>query len=86
MSNEMKLKVGDVVILKSGSPVMTVDIVCGDLVKTVWFDDNESFVCDHYIHMDALNLVDLDEEDDDDDDPDEEDCPEEKPSKLRNIV
>ncbi|EFL87654.1 YodC family protein [Ahrensia sp. R2A130] len=36
-----KLEAGDVVQLKSGGPLMTVDEVRGETAKLVWFDDHE---------------------------------------------
>lgn len=34
-------KAGNVVIAKSGGPLMTVETVDMDIIKTVWFDDAE---------------------------------------------
>lgn len=36
-----KFKVGDLVLLKSGGPIMTVDFVENSLIRTIWFvNDN----------------------------------------------
>ena len=36
----MEIKVGDVVRLKSGSPIMTVEKVTGNLVDVVYYENN----------------------------------------------
>lgn len=34
----MEFKLGDVVVLKSGGPPMTIDGIGGDIVSCVWYD------------------------------------------------
>lgn len=41
MENE-QIEVGDVVILKSGGPRMTVDLIDGEDVQCTWFDDKNA--------------------------------------------
>jgi uncharacterized protein YodC (DUF2158 family) len=38
-AKETKMKQGDVVHLKSGSPELTVENVTGNFVKVIWFND-----------------------------------------------
>ncbi len=37
----MPFEVGDVVMLRSGGPHMTVEQVDGNIVSTVWFDESQ---------------------------------------------
>lgn len=61
----MKCKIGDVVILRSGGPPMTVHTI-GDYTKTspdigflcVWFDGNK--LVEDVFHPDAVELFDTD--------------------------
>ena len=59
MSGE--IKVGDVVVLKSGGPEMTVcEIVEGDVVNAAWFPDYKSPASYGCFRLIALRKVDVD--------------------------
>jgi len=41
MKTEVKFEIGDVVMLKSGGPSMTVSAIQEDIVRCAWFKDDE---------------------------------------------
>lgn len=44
-----EIKSGDIMLLQSGGPTMTVEYVNGDTVRCVWFDGN------HELHREEFN-------------------------------
>ena len=81
----MKLKPGDVVILKSGGHPLSVVEVNGDKIACVWMG-NEGDLFRETLPLAVLELVDTsdedDEDDEDEDDEEEEDDEEAEPSKV----
>ena len=84
----MQLNVGDVVVLKSGGPLMTVFAIDEGLVRTQWFGDNDSGPYTDLVKSEMLELVDnddafyesdLDDTADDDDSYDESDLIDDTP-------
>jgi uncharacterized protein YodC (DUF2158 family) len=69
----MSIKPGDVVLLKSGGPSMTVVSVGEDEIGCIWIGDEGELFRETFPSI-ALDMVETDlEKDDDDDDDDEED-------------
>lgn len=62
MEPEVKMKLGDVVVLKSGSPEMTVEEINNDRVMVVWFDDSRAKLRCESIGIATLEVVPRDEE------------------------
>jgi uncharacterized protein YodC (DUF2158 family) len=53
----MKIKVGDVVSLKSGGPKMTVEGIKNKKIKCRWFDNiNERGYCDVFVEQTLKEL------------------------------
>lgn len=53
-------KVGDIVRLKSGSPIMTIQkIYSSAAVQTIWFVDNQPYLYDFYVE--TLEVVENEE-------------------------
>jgi uncharacterized protein YodC (DUF2158 family) len=50
-----KFKVGDVVILRSGGPAMTVTKVTSDAIVCEWFDNKQSAQIKHFV-PDAIDI------------------------------
>ena len=73
----MKLKPGDVVMLKSGGHSLCVAEVNEDAVECVWMG-HEGELYRETLPMAVLELVESDEEEDDDDHEDEEEDEEEE--------
>lgn len=54
----MEIKVGDVVVLNSGSPQMTVKYISEGKVDTVWYNEKESKFDTALIPVELLSKVD----------------------------
>lgn len=76
--------IGDMAMLKSGGPIMTIDRVVSDrIVRAIWINSkDESVVCSYEFHVDALEYIDTNP---DPEDPDEEDCPEEEIEEIKLV-
>ena len=61
------LSAGDVVLLKSGGPMLTVASILGDLASCVWFSDEEDAYRFEELPTAVLVAVAFDEDEDDDD-------------------
>ena len=58
MPDEPAIKIGDLVRLKSGSPVMTVDRSEGAwYLRCVWYEENAGKIRDGVFHSSALKVV-----------------------------
>lgn len=57
------LSAGDVVILKSGGPMLTVASILGDLASCVWFSDEEDAYRFEDLPTAVLIAVDFEEDD-----------------------
>lgn len=63
---------GDVVMLKSGGPMLTVASIIGDLASCVWFSDEEDAYRFEELPTVALIAVEFDEDEDEEEEEDEE--------------
>ncbi|TBW34766.1 DUF2158 domain-containing protein [Siculibacillus lacustris] len=63
---------GDVVMVKSGGPAMTVTAIIADLATLVWFAEEEEVFRIEELPSVALIAVDFDEDDDDAEEPEAE--------------
>lgn len=72
----MKLKAGDVVILKSGGPALTVSEVTDELVECVWIGE-EGDLFREKLPASVLELALIDTSDDEDDQSEDEESEEE---------
>ena len=69
----MNFTIGDVVMLKSGGPMMTVKSIEGEELLCVFFaEETEQFREERFAHP-LLVAVDMDEEDEEDEDEEDED-------------
>lgn len=46
----MEFKIGNVVVINSGGPLMTVEVIEADIIRTVWFKEAE-------LHRDAFDKI-----------------------------
>ena len=79
----MEFSIGDVVMLKSGGPMMTVKMVEGEELVCVFFaEETEQFREERFPHP-LLVAVDMEEDDEDEEDEDEDEEEDEKDGKRR---
>ncbi|MFT0890793.1 YodC family protein [Pseudochelatococcus sp. G4_1912] len=75
----MSFTIGDVVMLKSGGPALTITDVSPEGISVVWYADSEDNFRTTLLPPETLILfddeddIDLDDEDDEDDEDDDDD-------------